>query len=1142
MRKIYSIGVALLATAMTVSAHVPVSLQQKGKVDLTQAVRKLRDGRKSPKAMQLPSTNISPLKKMNLFTQTPISPKVSDLEGAGYGWINGPEGDYWFYTQNYTKSVNGSYYQSSTITYYDENNDTAGVVTVTVPDTMKVNMISTYGQVSTKFFDRDAKTSEVIVELHYVGDASNNYQGGYITRAYHLDGTLAYEMEGSGLFWDGSQGWNTYQRMIVPREELVGDKYRVAIDVYEPGGWTSTTPVVGHTFYIDEDLISYLEGAYINPYFIDGETYYVLSYYAKPWTSGYDEKTYDPIVTKDNSVIIETYNKKYTRVDSLSLPIVTPSDALYRFGGFGLMSDNDVSRGYFGPDGEFTYVMTWVDYSSSSDDNTYDFVIYNNKGEEQKTICTDAAEYQWYYLADVPGKSEQMAFYRTVDGTSQMQMIDVPSLEVKCTMPAYIDGSTNDDYLISTTLNRYASKKNAEGYQYAVAMSKADSQETDSTIARIGWFNPDLSLDHFTRFNLGTQGVNFTANLSDAVMTPYLVNTDNTMEYFYLCKKQRASGSSVNDNVFEIADENGKVIKSWRGDDTWAVRTPAIVPVNDTKKQLYVGMYNYDTEAYKWEIYDLPFTKFEKGGDGTASNPYLIATMGDMQQVYTEPAASYKVINNIDMSAAMWTPVSNFTGTFNGDGYALDGLNIKSSTSSAGLFASLGNGAKVSNLTLTEPRLELTSSNQYVGILAGDAIGDSITNVHIYDAQITGAESDGTVGGIIGQASVYSCVATSSFQGVIKAEKATAVGGICGETRTSSDVRACVTSGDYTAASGLGGIVGSIGNGSYVKDNHSDATLNANHSVGGIAGIMVNMQGRGYIDHCYYTGNINAGGETISGWSGIATGGIVGEMESLWASSTTVKYVSNSIFLGNITATIPSDKADAASSLHAIAGWTVNNEDSKQKESGLATNYVTADALVNGAAVTSNDDTSVHGAVVNRTDITDETLQGIGYVYGDSIQGPWLSQGSNMPVLYFEKTPSALILSDAAVDVYTDATTTITATVYGVTADAIEVTSADSQIADVEISDFEENGGTATISIIGKTAGTTSITVSDGTHTATITVTVSEPTAIANVISGDNASAQQRIYTLSGQPVSNMLRPGVYILKQGNKSVKVVKK
>lgn len=50
-----------------------------------------------------------------------------------------------------------------------------------------------------KFFDLDNKTQEVLVELHQVGNADNNYQGSYYTKAYRIeDGTLVQDFNGAG--------------------------------------------------------------------------------------------------------------------------------------------------------------------------------------------------------------------------------------------------------------------------------------------------------------------------------------------------------------------------------------------------------------------------------------------------------------------------------------------------------------------------------------------------------------------------------------------------------------------------------------------------------------------------------------------------------------------------------------------------------------------------------------------------------------------------------------------------------------------------------------------------------------------------------------------------------------------------------
>lgn len=364
---------------------------------------------------------------------------VSSVTTPGFGWADGPDGNQWYYTQNY--KLDGYFYSDSTITLYDNNNQQVGQFDIDVPDTLQVNSIEMYSALTKKMFDRDDTSIEAMVSIHAVGNAENNYKDCYITRAYHIDGSgIAYECEGSGMLFDASKGWNTYQRLILPIEKVIDGKEYVSIDFIAPPTWGKDEPYVEHTLDIPFDNINYMDGAYINCFVIEDKPYYVVAQYDTAYCTMPEDYTQDIIVTPNNHFVLKTYDRNYSLVDSVAVPIEESPKGIYRMAAFGRMSDNDLSKGYFGPEDQFSYVVTWVDYHLQSDENTYNFDLYDNQAQRLKTICENAAENQWFYLNNVKGKSEQMAFLQALEEGQQIQMIDVPSCEKRTLFPAMIDG------------------------------------------------------------------------------------------------------------------------------------------------------------------------------------------------------------------------------------------------------------------------------------------------------------------------------------------------------------------------------------------------------------------------------------------------------------------------------------------------------------------------------------------------------------------------------------------------------------------------------------------------------------------------------------------------------------------------------
>lgn len=1071
------------------------------------------------------------------LSQASLAPRVASNEPAasltapGFGFVTGPDGTQWTYTQSFeTKQADyATYYTRSVITIYDSDNELAGQATVEVPEDYKVNAIELYGNVTSRFFDRDDASEEFMVSLHYV---TPDYVGGYLTYVYDLEGNKKQEYNETGILFDASEGWNSYQRLIVPKSVKGEDGTALTqIDIYAPPSYGETEPKVEHTFQVPTDLTTYSYGSFINCYVLEGKPYYVLSYYEKPYVSGYDPDTYEMVVNPDNKYIVKTYDRNYKEVDSLAVPIVTPQGALYRFASFGLMSDKDLSDGYFSAPGERNYVITFADYTPSLDSELYDFVLYDSKGKQLKTICENGYENQWFELSPVKGQSDQMAFLQVADGAQQIQMVNLPSCEPATLLTSEVDGET-----ITTTLDRAATP---DGYQYVVKLATADTDDEGNTLARIAWVKPDATIDHLVKFNLGPNGEYFTPLLNSQTLSPYLFDTDDQLEYVYIAKKKR-SDSDVIDNVLEIANADGSLMRSFVGDDTWAIRVPSVLQMTPTKTQLVIGYYNNSSDEYRLDYYDLPLTKFEAGGDGTADNPYLISTPGDLLQVNAAPSASYKLAANLDMSTynGDWAPLSDFAGTFDGDGHAITNLSLTTANGRAALFGTTADKAVIKNLNFSAPTLTLDADTYYAGIVAGEALGTTLSNVHVYDATITtpeGVDAEPVVGGLAGSMSLYSQVTGSSFEGHINAPAASKVGGIVGETNTSSTVKASVAEGDFVAAKTLGGIVGTTSTGCDVSDCRADVALTAASEIGGIVG---DNSSRGLVARSQAVGTITAEGEAPM-WGGRALGGIVGVLASDWsepAEGEKAPVVVNGCVSGvSISYPEPEEGEEADATIHRIVGQTIANEDYEPDETprtdqGLQFNYALSGVQVNGQSVSGGSTTDVEGQTVDEANVTRTVLETmLGYAYGDTDDAPW-KESKTLPILYFENVAHVLTLDHASLSMEPSQNASLVATVYGAGPQDIEVSSSDPEVVEATVGGV--GGHTADIHLNCKATGTAVITVKAGDLTATCTVTavatgVNDAAAVSGLAisyDGQTLSApgatELQVYNAAGQLVA----------------------
>ncbi len=140
-------------------------------------------------------------------------------------------------------------------------------------------------------------------------------------------------------------------------------------------------------------------------------------------------------------------------------------------------------------------------------------------------------------------------------------------------------------------------------------------------------------------------------------------------------------------------------------------------------------------------------------GSGTQTDPYIIMNVKDLQAMDQDLSAHYVLGRDIDATetehwndGAGFSPIGlksggSFTGSFDGQGYSIKDLRINRPN---GLYVGLFSTVKglsdtkpstISNVVLEQP--EVTGS-LFVGSVAGEVYGATLTNVKILQGSITG--------------------------------------------------------------------------------------------------------------------------------------------------------------------------------------------------------------------------------------------------------------------------------------------------------------------------------------------------------------------------------------------------------------------
>ena len=167
--------------------------------------------------------------------------------------------------------------------------------------------------------------------------------------------------------------------------------------------------------------------------------------------------------------------------------------------------------------------------------------------------------------------------------------------------------------------------------------------------------------------------------------------------------------------------------------------------------------------------------------------------------------------NSIYNTIGSGTKAKAFTGTFDGDGHTIVGLQAE-----GGIFGKLGSGAVVKNINIASSVFTGKNTDS-VGAVAAENNGGSISGISGYGNTVKGG---GYIGGLVGKN--YGGISNSDDQSTVIAGANTVAGGIAGINGTDADnwlvgtlenvqSNSAVTTGNLDAgqyASNLGGIVG----------------------------------------------------------------------------------------------------------------------------------------------------------------------------------------------------------------------------------------------------------------------------------------------------------------------------------------------
>lgn len=947
-----------------------------------------------------------------------------------FNYVTAPDGSTWFYRSKFESEIivhdEGFYtwydeiIKSFTFTIYDSSYNEIGTIhddVVMAEDEVRAVQLSLESLVTDTFFNSDPLPEIMIYHAMNTTDYRNrNYY-----KVYSLGGEKDEKGNDKSIMrWEG-RGLNTLKVKNGGMTEYYiafTTSYDASdITVYKRGeDGEGPVPILEYVVPDSHKPGDTTYGTYYLSKEVNGQPYFIFSKYEKQYFVNPEGSAMNDEVTPDNSFIIDVFtlpnhsDNKAVKVTSTKIPLEeldNSEDLHYVFYSIGsFMGNRDVDMSVNGTPESPAFLLT-KEYCLASNPDTrtsaYEFVDTDGKTIRELANDVDGVT----RLPDIAGQNPQAMFVELIaEGVYVFHIIDLYTGEEVATIDQQTQGRS-----LTSECARIPYGKNDYKYAFGVIAAPQDVDAQGNDLMNVAWFNSDGSFDRLDTFNIGPNVMYTSLNWSSSVLNPYLFDTDEEMEYAVLVKRTDPE-TQLSYTEYVITDGKNGFYATFNEEDGKGAPYSFSISFNETTgNKLQLTYHDEDRDRYNITLYDLPFAVMS-GGTGTAEDPYQIATPADLQFVKDHPEAHYVVTKDFDAAGYNYKPVQGFAGSLDGQSHTISNLEIGSDTYT-GIFGNVQPGAKISNLTLIDPNLNLSRSD-FAGVVAGMASGAEIKNINVYNATVNNASFDGIFGGLAGQLSNESSIETSQVFADINLPSASAIGGVVGSLRTGSKVTATAFGGNISGATEIGGIVGStLGTTNVISDCHVDANIVGKNTIGGIVGSNT----RSTVTRTYVEGTLTATQADANDI--IATGGVVGSLSPDWEGEGGTVVSNNIVALKSITAPaadFAEDFAGQKSTVHRIVGYSTANEAEEildettweyspgdpLKEEGLANNYALAslqpsDKNVEIAA------SSVEGQSVDAIDrkLLDETL---GFKFGENVDAPWHKNSSNDPWLYFEST------------------------------------------------------------------------------------------------------------------------------------------
>ena len=311
------------------------------------------------------------------------------------------------------------------------------------------------------------------------------------------------------------------------------------------------------------------------------------------------------------------------------------------------------------------------------------------------------------------------------------------------------------------------------------------------------------------------------------------------------------------DNVFTITYDLGNIAEGF-AKTCFMGELPKIPETPIIEGYVFSGWFLDEelTDRYFFDYkLDRDVTLYAKLYDTSLGEYIVISNLDQLMAIKDQPDANYLLACDINCKGETLTPIDEFSGELEGNGYKIFNFTINENGISTG-FIRTNNGA-VNNLSFGDFTFDIligTADYKYYGIVAAINNG-TITNCHVIDSELklqstvsiaSSANFAGYIGGIVGQnngsivdcsnklvinvsvstlaqATYYGCSVSSTYY----------IGGICGYNSENAILNGCA---NYGKIDSLVYSAGSL----YTHNYHSAASAAYTYAyIGGLTGYNV---------------------------------------------------------------------------------------------------------------------------------------------------------------------------------------------------------------------------------------------------------------------------------------------------------------